>query len=177
MRDHSHDPMRHDGRFVRASDHPELVTGDLFVPPQPASLAHGTSGPSSRSILAFSAIAMAGLLAWTGMQGGADDEIPTAARTLPAECQSWRNDARRALAEFAMHADDTQLAEVGDAVFRLRRAGRNCGAGWLTLACQDYRAVTRSVASKAALTLDIPQCGGVAAWEQVQGTRPQRNAP
>ena len=40
---------------------------------------------------------------------------------------------------------DADLVQVNDAVFRIRRARRNCEAGWVALACQDYHAVAAGI--------------------------------
>ncbi|HEX2217100.1 MAG TPA: hypothetical protein VHG27_10485, partial [Xanthobacteraceae bacterium] len=44
---------------------------------------------------------------------------------------------------------DADLRQIADAVFRIRRARRNCEAGWRTLACRDYRAVVRTAPAPA----------------------------
>jgi hypothetical protein len=40
---------------------------------------------------------------------------------------------------------DADLLQVNDAVFRIRRARRNCEAGWVALACQDYHSVAAGI--------------------------------
>ena len=56
-------------------------------------------------------------------------------------CMPWDAAARDALAMLVREPSDAALSHVGDAVFRLRRARRNCEHGWVRLACQDYHAV------------------------------------
>jgi hypothetical protein len=59
-------------------------------------------------------------------------------------CAQWDGLARDSLARRVQNGErDADLRQVGDAVFRLRRARRNCHAGWIALACQDYLAVAR----------------------------------
>jgi hypothetical protein len=56
-------------------------------------------------------------------------------------CSPWDAAARDALAVLVREPSDAALRHVGDALFRLRRARRNCEHGWVRLACQDYHAV------------------------------------
>jgi hypothetical protein len=57
----------------------------------------------------------------------------------PAACAAWDDAASAALGTWA--GSDVNPAQVQDAKFRLRRARRNCMAGWINLACGDYQAV------------------------------------
>jgi hypothetical protein len=49
---------------------------------------------------------------------------------------------------------DADLRKANGAIFQLRRARRNCAAGWVTLACQDYHAVVRQVPARADFTIE-----------------------
>lgn len=158
MHDQPDRSARHDDGFVRASSHPELVGGDLFISPRASSLASVHSGVSSRWVLAMSAIALAGVVGAMTMGEEADVPEQRADRAVASECQSWRDEARRAVAGIALHGGDADLHQIGDVVFRMRRASRNCQAGWLTLACQDYRAVVTMAASRVSIPLGMPQC-------------------
>jgi hypothetical protein len=53
-------------------------------------------------------------------------------------CASWDREASIGIAPLVL--DSTPLAEsrLDDALYRLRRARKNCRAGWLELARQDY---------------------------------------
>jgi hypothetical protein len=62
-------------------------------------------------------------------------------RTLARACLQWHRVAADAVSQLAQSTRDADLLQVGDSVFRMRRARRNCEAGWVTLACQDYHAV------------------------------------
>ena len=57
----------------------------------------------------------------------------------PAACAAWDDAASEALGAWA--GTGVIPAQVEDAKFRLRRARRNCMAGWVNLACGDYQAV------------------------------------
>ena len=51
-------------------------------------------------------------------------------------CTAWHQAATAAIDGWS--ATDGTPAQVADANFRLRRAQRNCAAGWFDLACSDY---------------------------------------
>jgi hypothetical protein len=53
----------------------------------------------------------------------------------------WHMAAGAVVSRLVQSTRDSDLVQVGDAVFRMRRARRNCDAGWVTLACQDYHSV------------------------------------
>src|SRR5262245_60116220 len=71
--------------------------------------------------------------------GRADAPINTA-------CEPWDSVASDAVARLVADSSDTAARQLGDAVFRLRRARKNCRLGWVSLACQDYLAGTPGVA-------------------------------
>lgn len=54
-------------------------------------------------------------------------------------CQQWHLAAGAAVSRLVQSTRDADLVQVKDAVFRIRRANRNCEAGWVALAYQDYR--------------------------------------
>src|SRR4029453_14120752 len=60
---------------------------------------------------------------------------------LSPQCAAWDAAAGTALA--ALIADRSEVAEarLGDALFRLRRARRNCRHDWIGLARRDYDAL------------------------------------
>lgn len=68
-------------------------------------------------------------------------KAPTQYALANHTCSPWDARARDALAELVREPGDAALRQIGDAVFRLRRARRNCEHGWVRLACQDYHAV------------------------------------
>lgn len=69
--------------------------------------------------------------------------IPTeSVRPLDARCEPWDDTASVAIARLVATRDETAEAFLGDAVFRLRRARRNCRSGWVGLARLDYDALS-----------------------------------
>lgn len=42
--------------------------------------------------------------------------------------------------------NDVDLRQLGDAIFRMRRARRSCNIGLIRMACQDYIAIIHNVA-------------------------------
>jgi hypothetical protein len=56
-------------------------------------------------------------------------------------CEPWEAAASSAVARLVEDTSDAAARQLGDAVFRLRRARKNCRIGWVNLACQDYRAL------------------------------------
>jgi hypothetical protein len=66
-------------------------------------------------------------------------------RSLDPTCARWHETASEALVQLVQSTRDADLRQVGDAVFRMRRARRNCETGWVKLACQDYRSVVKGV--------------------------------
>jgi hypothetical protein len=91
----------------------------------------------------------------TSRHGG--DAVTAAHAEQPAaleSCARWREAASDALSQKFPTMRDAELREVADAIFRMRRALRNCEMGWSTLACQDYRAVARNVSGQAGLDRD-----------------------
>jgi hypothetical protein len=61
---------------------------------------------------------------------------------LDARCEPWDDAATAAIAGLIATRDETAEAFFGDAVFRLRRARRNCRSGWIGLARLDYDALS-----------------------------------
>ena len=53
----------------------------------------------------------------------------------------WHLAAGDVVSRLVQSTRDADLVQVNDSVFRMRRARRNCEAGWVMLACQDYHAV------------------------------------
>lgn len=75
-------------------------------------------------------------------------------------CAQWDGLARESIARRVQNGErDADLRQIGDAVFRLRRARRNCRAGWTALACQDYLAVARGTSGTVvARSPGLPGC-------------------
>jgi hypothetical protein len=61
-------------------------------------------------------------------------------------CALWDQQAGEAIARrVSERRQDPDLRQLGDAVFRMRRARRSCDIGMIRLACQDYVAIMRDV--------------------------------
>ena len=79
-------------------------------------------------------------------------------------CAQWDDLAGEAIAYLVRGKDDLFLRQVGDAVFRMRRARRTCQLGWAQLACRDYRAIVQSVRGfSAAFPHHEPVCASATA--------------
>jgi len=84
---------------------------------------------------------------WRGAGEGAD---------IAPVCAEWDDLARDSVARLVQNGrHDADLRQVGDAIFLLRRARRNCHAGWTALACQDYLAASRTGAARLSRS---PEC-------------------
>jgi hypothetical protein len=99
--------------------------------PPPSSIWNGLLPWAS----AFAALAACGLL-YVFLATSADP-----VRAFDARCEPWDDAASAAIARLVAVRDVTAEAFFGDAVFRLRRARRNCRAGWIGLARRDYEAL------------------------------------
>jgi hypothetical protein len=92
-----------------------------------------------------SSVCLAALLSWPAAVhwfGERPSDMSAEMSVSPA-CAEWDELGRRALIHLVRRTADADLRKIGDAVFRMRRARRNCNAGWLRLACLDYRSVVR----------------------------------
>lgn len=139
-------PRRGEG-VTSASSHPELLCGDLAIPPRPfasvtsvnRSVASAGSRPMS-GVLAI--VAIAAFLATMIFGSGATPNNASGERPrLAQSCMQWHLAASAVVSRLVQSTRDIDLLQVSDSVFRMRRARRNCEAGWFALACQDYRAV------------------------------------
>src|SRR5215204_474103 len=126
-------PPRRDERVTFASSRPELLSGDLAMTPRPhVSLTRlNEAAASRRNLCIFAVIAVAGLLSSIlykhattpyGADGGEQ-------RLAPA-CMQWHLAASTAVSRLVHSTRDADLRQVNDSIFRMRRARRNCEAGW-----------------------------------------------
>jgi hypothetical protein len=143
-------PPRRNEKIARASSHPELLNGELAMTPHsyasPASVNEGAPfAGSSRGLGIFSVSAVALLLALiTYNHATAPDRVDAEKQGPARTCAQWHQAASTAVARLVQSTRDADLRQVNDSIFRMRRARRNCEAGWLELACQDYAAVATS---------------------------------
>ena len=100
--------------------------------------------------LALCAVIVAAAVAFPAIQHATTSgaEVQAAERPHDPACTLWDEAARDSLAALARAKSDADLRQVGDAVFRMRRARRNCHMGWTNLACLDYYAVIHGQASR-----------------------------
>jgi len=139
-------PRRGEG-VTSASSHPELLCGDLAIPPRPyasvtsmnRSVASAGSRPMS-GVLAIVAIA-AFLATMIFGSGATSNDTAGERQRLARSCLQWHLAAGAVVSRLVQSTRDTDLLQVSDSVFRMRRALRNCEAGWFALACQDYHVV------------------------------------
>jgi len=85
----------------------------------------------------ISALVAAGLLqlAWTAF-ASRGTEVP-----LDSVCAGWDRQASFGIALLVPHTTAIDEARLDDALYQLRRARKNCRAGWLEAARQDYGAL------------------------------------
>jgi hypothetical protein len=146
-------PRRHEGT-TPASSHPELISGDFTMPPR----LHASRTPTDRATVStWSKRSMMGCVFVTGALvlyansvHHTESKVQAAGiggRTLASSCEQWHEAASVAVSRLAQSTRDSDLRQINDAAFRLRRARRNCEEGWFSLACQDYYSVARSLPS------------------------------
>lgn len=107
-----------------------------------------TLSPWSRRVIAICVIIVAAVVAHAVLQRQSDANVQNAQAEQPAlaaACLQWHQAAGEAVARLAQSATDSDLRLASDAIFRMRRARRNCEEGWVALACQDYYAVVRNL--------------------------------
>ncbi len=152
-----------------ASSHPELVNGDLAIPPRPhvpivAVDPSSACGRSQRRFGMFAAIGVVALISMVVFRDGAVSDTGDAEKQkLARTCMQWHLAAGAVVSRLVQSTRDADLVQVNDSVFRMRRARRNCEAGWVTLACQDYHAVA-AVTPGYAMTSQMFPCSRVAAF-------------
>ncbi|MBX9775777.1 MAG: hypothetical protein K2Y71_15455 [Xanthobacteraceae bacterium] len=141
-------PPRYAEGVTSASAHPELVSGDLAIAPRRhvpimalnRSVASGWR-PAMGGLAALAAIVLLvsalSLRSGTTTLADGDADKQRFART----CMQWHLAAGAVVGRLVQSTRDADLVRVNDSVFRMRRARRNCEAGWVALACQDYHAV------------------------------------
>jgi hypothetical protein len=141
-------PPRHANGITSASSHPELVSGDLAIPPRrrhvPIMAINRSVGADWRramgGLAAIAAIVM--LVSALSFRSGATlAEGDTDKQRFARTCMQWHLAAGAVVGRLVQSTRDADLLQVNDSVFRMRRARRNCEAGWVALACQDYHAV------------------------------------
>ena len=108
--------------------------------------------PASRWLIAVAAVITAAVMAHSALYQHSDINSQSAKTEQPelaASCMQWHQAASEAVARLAQSVIDADLRQANDAIFRMRRARRNCEEGWVGLACQDYYAVARNLSGYA----------------------------
>ena len=93
--------------------------------------------------------------------GATSDADGMEQQKLARACMQWHLAAGAVVSRLVQSTRDADLVQVNDSVFRMRRARRNCEAGWVTLACQDYHAVAARMPGYA-MTNQLFPCSRVA---------------
>jgi hypothetical protein len=79
-------------------------------------------------------------------------------------CGLWDDQVTAAIAaRVRASRGDDELRQLADAIFRLRRARRNCAEGWVGIACRDYQAIMSAVSGPSGvrpLFVTLSACGG-----------------
>jgi hypothetical protein len=159
-------PPYHRSGNTTASSHPELLSGDLAIPPRPyvsiTSINRSIASDASRRTFGIVAvIAVVALLSTIVFQsgsasvGGNDKK-----QVLGRLCMHWHLAAGAAVSRLVRSTRDADLQQAADAVVRMRRARQNCDTGEVTLACQDYQTVAASLPGYT-LTNPLPPCSRV----------------
>ena len=161
-------PRRSDGT-TSASSHPELASGDLALPPR----RHVPVMALNRSIASdwrraggglFVLATVVVLMSAVGFRSSAKPDDGRAEKQQWARtCMQWHLAAGSVVSRLVQSTRDADLVQVNDSVFRMRRARRNCEVGWVTLACQDYHAVTAGMPGYA-MTNQLFPCARVATF-------------
>jgi hypothetical protein len=159
-------PSRRADGTTSASAHPELVNGDLAIPPRPY-LPIDPSSVGSGSWRMFGVLAVFVVVALLSVpvfrDGTPSDASDAEKQKLARACMQWHLAAGAVVSRLVQSTRDADLVQVNDSVFRMRRARRNCEAGWVTLACQDYHAVA-AMTPGYAMTSQMFPCSRVAAF-------------
>jgi hypothetical protein len=161
-------PSRRADGTTSASTHPELLNGDLAFPPPPhvpvASIDQSSASGSQRTYGVLAVFVVVALLSTMVFRDGASsDAVDAEKQKLARTCMQWHLAAGAVVSQLVQSTRDADLVRVNDSVFRMRRARRNCEAGWVTLACQDYHAVAAMTPGYAMTSRMFP-CSRVAAF-------------
>jgi hypothetical protein len=162
--------------ITSASSHPELLCGYLAMRPRcPIRLTPAeqtTSTIWSRCILGTLTVLTAAVVLLPIFWGAPNSAIGARAAEGQAAhaCARWDELASEAIVRLVQQGKhDIELRQVSDAVFRMRRARRNCQMNWVGLACHDYHAIVQGTPG---ITDPWPLASsvcGLAADDKIQG--------
>ncbi len=137
-------PPRRDDRFAFASIHPELIGGNLAIPPAaPARPAVATSrtGVSKRTAASLCFV-IAVLLVVPVVNKSLRTEAAEPAKERMGgsiSCPDVHRMAKESLSQLVRSARDADLRKVSDSIAAMRRARRNCEAGRVAEAAVAHR--------------------------------------
>ncbi len=101
----------------------------------------------SRYMLAVALAIGAGVIVSSMFLPRSDEALVAATEERPMSpaCTVWHAAAGDSAADLARSAEaEEDFRRVNEIVFKLRRGLRNCQAGWLKLACEDFRTVVHA---------------------------------
>ena len=155
-------PRRGEG-ITSAASHPELVSGDFAIPPRryPSITAMNRSLAYDRRRAMGGALAIVAIAVLLSSVGATSNDGALEQQKFARACMQWHLAAGAVVSRLVQSTRDADLLQVSESVFRMRRARRNCEAGWVTLACQDYQAVAAGTPGYA-MTNDLFPCSRVA---------------
>jgi hypothetical protein len=121
------------------------------------------SGGSRRRFAMLAVFVVVALLSTVVFRDGAPSDTGDAKQKPARACMQWHLVAAAVVSRLVQSTRDADLVQVNGSVFRMRRARRNCEAGWVTLACQDYHAVA-ALTPGYAMTSQMFPCARVSAF-------------
>jgi hypothetical protein len=105
-----------------------------------------SSARTKRTFSSLSLLGGLGLLIFSGNNAASASEPQFQKWSLRPVCALWDRQAGEVIARRVNESHGApDLRQLGDAMFRVRRARRSCDLGWLQAACQDYSAVMRNI--------------------------------
>jgi hypothetical protein len=142
--------LRQHSRTTSASSHPELLSGDLAVPPRRYSsmtaINRSIAADASRRRFGIVAVvAIVAVLSTVLFKSGTASDDGDKSQKLARVCLHWHLAAGVAVSQMVRSTRDADLQQAADAVARMRRGRQNCDTGSVALACQDYQAVMASL--------------------------------
>jgi uncharacterized protein YcbX len=145
-------PPSRDPSLTSPSIHPELLRGAFVMRPRIhvklTDAERAEVAVWSRRMLGVYGIAAVAVWVVSLLVQAVEQDAQAFAQHRPstAPCMGWDDAASDAIIRLVQSKSDSDLRQVSNAVFQMRRARRNCEGGWVALACQDYQAIVRGSA-------------------------------
>jgi hypothetical protein len=170
--------QRQHGYMTSASSHPELLSGDLAIPPRQytsiTSINRSIASGASRRTFGISVPAIVALLSTIVFKSGsASYSGHDNKQALARLCLHWHLAASVAVSRLVRSSRDADLQQAIDAIFQMRRARQNCDTGSRALACRDYQTVAARLPGYT-LANPLSQCPPVDSAARIE-TTPDRN--